>query len=273
METKKQKPDLEKLTSEISSEIDSNIGVFRRIGRWFVQLFSTGPRTEIYHDWLGVKLFAERAEERFNSLHHEDTEKRRVLADLLAYLALARRERDFAQAWTYVNLADALLPLVVEEKEMNACVERLRALDSQIPAHLMKNYDDVKKHGSKEHHSVERHHIDDTEKYRYALHSEQLKRALLWNILNRRVSLRLSLWYSVGKWLLFGLLVAVADAKIEGAWHGAFTYYFCKEMHACENKLSRKKLLKKIRADLKAGSYTQIPQLESQATARNKRIT
>jgi hypothetical protein len=63
-----------------------------------------------------------------------------------------------------------------------------------------------------------------------------------------------------------------ADAKIEGTWHGAFTYYFCKESRACENKLSRKKLLKKIRDDLKAGSYTQIPQLESQATARNKRI-
>jgi hypothetical protein len=63
-----------------------------------------------------------------------------------------------------------------------------------------------------------------------------------------------------------------ADAKIEGSWHGAFTYYFCKELRACENKLSRKKLLKKIRADLKAGRYTQIPQLESQATAINKRI-
>src|SRR4030043_930912 len=63
-----------------------------------------------------------------------------------------------------------------------------------------------------------------------------------------------------------------ADAKIEGAWHGAFTYYFCKEMRACENKLTRKKLLKKIRKDLKGGSYQQIPQLESQATLRNKRI-
>jgi hypothetical protein len=63
-----------------------------------------------------------------------------------------------------------------------------------------------------------------------------------------------------------------ADAKIEGTWHGAFTYYFYKELRACDNKLSRKKLLKKIRDDLKAGHYTQIPQLESQATTRNKRI-
>lgn len=63
-----------------------------------------------------------------------------------------------------------------------------------------------------------------------------------------------------------------ADARIEGGWHGAFTYYFCKEMNAGNNALSRSKLLAKVRADLKAGSYTQIPQLESQATKRKVRM-
>jgi metacaspase-1 len=64
-----------------------------------------------------------------------------------------------------------------------------------------------------------------------------------------------------------------ADAYIDGSWHGAFTYYFCKEMYACNNRLSRKKVLAKVRADLVEGRYTQIPQLESQATSRNAIIS
>jgi len=59
-----------------------------------------------------------------------------------------------------------------------------------------------------------------------------------------------------------------ADASIAGAWHGAFTYFFCKELRACKNKLSRAKLLEKVRADLLAGHYNQTAQLECQATAR-----
>jgi hypothetical protein len=63
-----------------------------------------------------------------------------------------------------------------------------------------------------------------------------------------------------------------ADANIGGSWHGAFTYYFCKELRAGKNKLSRKNLLKKVRKDLTAGHYTQTPQLECQATARKSRL-
>lgn len=59
-----------------------------------------------------------------------------------------------------------------------------------------------------------------------------------------------------------------ADASIDGGWHGAFTYFFCKWMLDSDNKLSRSEILKKVRADLKAGSYTQIPQLETEATKR-----
>jgi hypothetical protein len=60
-----------------------------------------------------------------------------------------------------------------------------------------------------------------------------------------------------------------ADALIEGTWHGAFTYYFCKEMSVCENSLSRKELLKKVRKSLVDESYSQVPQLECEATVRN----
>jgi metacaspase-1 len=64
-----------------------------------------------------------------------------------------------------------------------------------------------------------------------------------------------------------------ADAHIGGSWHGAFTYYFCKELRACRNELSRSSLLKKVRSDLKAGHYTQTPQLECEATKRSANIS
>jgi hypothetical protein len=64
-----------------------------------------------------------------------------------------------------------------------------------------------------------------------------------------------------------------ADARIDGGWHGAFTYYFCKELRASKNKLSRKELVLKVRADLKAGRYSQTPQLECAATARKTPVS
>lgn len=61
-----------------------------------------------------------------------------------------------------------------------------------------------------------------------------------------------------------------ADALIDGAWHGAFTYFLCKEILASRNALSRKELLAKVRKDLKAGRYTQIPQLECETKVKSQ---
>jgi metacaspase-1 len=63
-----------------------------------------------------------------------------------------------------------------------------------------------------------------------------------------------------------------ADAHIGSSWHGAFTYYFCKEMLASNNKLSRAAILAKVRADLAAGNYSQIPQLETEASKREIKL-
>jgi hypothetical protein len=63
-----------------------------------------------------------------------------------------------------------------------------------------------------------------------------------------------------------------ADALIEGKWRGAFTYYYGKHLRAAKGKISRKALLKKVRAELKANRYTQVPQLECQATVRNAKV-
>jgi len=64
-----------------------------------------------------------------------------------------------------------------------------------------------------------------------------------------------------------------ADAYIGGAYHGAFTYYFEKEMRACQNKLSRNAVLAKVRADLMNGHYSQVPQLECPATDKGAMIS
>jgi len=63
-----------------------------------------------------------------------------------------------------------------------------------------------------------------------------------------------------------------ADAKIGDSWHGAFTYYLCKNINDAGGKITRKQLLKKLRADLKTGRYTQVPQLETKATKRKESI-
>lgn len=63
-----------------------------------------------------------------------------------------------------------------------------------------------------------------------------------------------------------------ADALIDGKWHGAFTYCFCKAMK--ENSgLTRKEMLKKVRDCLKKGHFTQTAQLEAQATKRKGKWT
>lgn len=62
-----------------------------------------------------------------------------------------------------------------------------------------------------------------------------------------------------------------ADAYIKGAYNGAFTYYFCRNMRETGGNVSRKELLRRIRASLRHGGYSQIPQLESEATVRDER--
>ncbi|MEW5976714.1 MAG: caspase family protein [Acidobacteriota bacterium] len=59
-----------------------------------------------------------------------------------------------------------------------------------------------------------------------------------------------------------------ADAYIDGAYNGAFTYYFCKHVRDSDGRLNRQDLLKRLRASLRHNGYSQIPQLESQATVR-----
>lgn len=57
-----------------------------------------------------------------------------------------------------------------------------------------------------------------------------------------------------------------ADAYINGAYNGAFTYFFCRHMRDTGGRISRKELLSRIRQSLRHDNYSQVPQLEAEAT-------
>lgn len=65
---------------------------------------------------------------------------------------------------------------------------------------------------------------------------------------------------------------ASADAYIDGSYNGAFTYYFCKHVRATAGRISRRELMRRVCASLSYHGYSQIPQLESEATVRDREI-
>jgi len=62
-----------------------------------------------------------------------------------------------------------------------------------------------------------------------------------------------------------------ADAYFSGRYNGAFTYYFVKVMNETKNALSRKAVVTEMRKQMK-GKFTQVPQLEGNATNRQSVI-
>ena len=59
-----------------------------------------------------------------------------------------------------------------------------------------------------------------------------------------------------------------ADAFIDGKYNGAFTYYYCYHKRKANGQITRAELLARIRSSLHHGCYSQVPQLETDATAR-----
>ena len=59
-----------------------------------------------------------------------------------------------------------------------------------------------------------------------------------------------------------------ADAYFDGRYSGAFTYYYVKAVRESNNALSRAKVVTNMRDAMK-GKFSQVPQLEANATNRN----
>ncbi|MBI3814156.1 MAG: caspase family protein [Nitrospinae bacterium] len=57
---------------------------------------------------------------------------------------------------------------------------------------------------------------------------------------------------------------------IGNTYNGAFTYYFCRHIRDSHGKINRAELLKRLRASLRHEGYSQIPQLEVSASAKEK---
>jgi hypothetical protein len=194
-----------KESKKIIEDIMKNMGGVKKLLFWVKKFFISGPRSGVYHDWLVVYSFYKKALYRacIKGQQPVTEEEMAALAIIRAYLELARYERDFAQAWSFVNMAAAQLPLVVEEKDLPPFVFYLKSV--------------------KENETVEE--ISQLDKN--TLQHKLLERAHQWNVKNRRTSLKLSLWKSVGAWLFLSLAIAVVIAEYTTAmFKGGSTFLY-----------------------------------------------
>ena len=58
-----------------------------------------------------------------------------------------------------------------------------------------------------------------------------------------------------------------ADAFIDNDFHGAFSFHFCRTVRDTGGQLDHQDLIRRVRAALSEGRFTQVPQLEPENTA------
>ena len=245
-------------------------GAIRCVWWKFRGWFFIGPRAEIAHEVQVVNSFAERIKQRFSNDQNPSESDKANLVTVFALLKCAKEETDFAQTWSYVNLADAILPLLVANREMTACASRLKTADHRLPDEY---FNELNKHlspdpvvallrdvlawmkareateGKGKAQSPAESELQDRIKkvlaervrplpsaeteaeQRQALHTEQLTRTLLWNGVNRRISLKLSLWASIRRGLGLALLALFAAIALWTAsqkspdWRQALSFF------------------------------------------------
>jgi hypothetical protein len=201
-----------------------------RLRRWF----SRGPRREIYHDWLFAHTFYHRTLQSLGAKAENavTAKEKSVLATIYAYLELASCEKNFAHCWSYVNLAITHLALVVEEEDLLSFTYYLTEDDKKEIAkkdntHLAEDLDDNKLNAKLKNSvgiNLDKKQLHLTVNLdplcpqgksidRNRLHALLAKESYDWNEKNSEISLKLSLWKSVGSWFFFSLLCAVFIAE------------------------------------------------------------
>lgn len=205
---------------QILQRIGENRGIVNRIFHKIRSVFYAGPRREIYHDWLFafsfyyriIKSLSDRGEEKIS------VEEKSTLATVLAYLILAKSERDFACAWSYVNLAITHLTLIVEESDLASFTHFLES-DSQKSLHEKKNgpvcQSGVEKRTKKSPSGGESEEGrgPDQKLDRQRIHAGLLIESHRWNGINCQTSFKLSLLKSVGVWLFLSLATTILIAE------------------------------------------------------------
>lgn len=178
---------------ECKEPVQQKIALFKRKR---VSSFSpTVPKPEIDHDLYVIENFAERVK---YSLDKNSERKQETLSCISAFLALAKTEENTLRAWTYTNLADAHLPLVVEPDELKAAMQRLKSQDASLPDYLKKRLE-PSPDGN----------YDYSEKNRNDLYRIQLNRVYLWNAANVRRELKLKVWNRVLFFQIIGLSMLI----------------------------------------------------------------
>jgi hypothetical protein len=59
-----------------------------------------------------------------------------------------------------------------------------------------------------------------------------------------------------------------ADARIDGIFHGAFTFHLCRHIRESNASLSRAELLSRVRSSLAQAGFTQVPELSAGSALR-----
>ena len=232
--------DLIQQKKEVLKVLKRNKGPVLRFCHWFfVKIFGRlTPILEIFHNWLIINTSALRTVKYLEENCPEAKEKIKTMATILAYLEMARFERDFANAWSYVNLAMTLLPLVANESEFKACQFLMSVSDrkAQFPDQKTRkaildaiNLDLELSRNTKDYQKINNHldHITKMLDYlsgasqspgveiaenlpsqakqcskdddqRYQRYEQRLNESQMWNSRNRQVSMLLSLWRSLG---------------------------------------------------------------------------
>jgi hypothetical protein len=235
---------LDGLVEKRTQELTLHRGWIRRTTWYIQQWFFVGPRAEIAHDGQVVNQFAERIKQRLAKKEEVSDIDKDNLVDVLALLECAKTEPDFGQAWSYINCADATLPLIISPDELNACTVRLEKADRRLPddyKSALLGTDNAILFGAvtqwmEEHnadHALRKQILDAFEKIseatappapsgtkmRYHLYAGQLVRAMLWNSINRQISLKLSLWRSIRNRLVFALLAFLGAVALWAVGH------------------------------------------------------
>lgn len=185
--------------AQIKTRYDAKLSVlqaYRTSWLSWVYSFKRIPRIEISYDLMMLRT---RADQLIDSIVQSGTKaQQQALADIFAYLTMAETERSFARAWDYINQADALFPLVVDESALALSAQRFQALDQQLPRFAKKSlapalsFDFVYTHEK-----------------RQTIHAFLADRARAWSRANCRVTMKFRLWRSVGLWLLLSLVAAL----------------------------------------------------------------
>ncbi len=236
---------LNQLVEKKMKEVEEKRGIVRQPFGRVRQWFHKSPLLEIYYDWCTVLGFTSGVKERIISeLEAEEKErwetgkkekpeseeekreleekkrkfrkKKRQYVTAKAYLNLAEYERNPGRAWNYVNSADKLLPLIVDDDGFDRCLLRLNQwnrslLDRQENAKETLDELDERYPVAETHHPSQ-DRIPQVE--RDNAYCRQAGRAQLWYSVNARLSLRFSLWRSNNVRLGMVLLPAVFLAEV-----------------------------------------------------------